>query len=352
MTLLALALACTGKDDPGTDSGGATTASPFRVAFISDTHVLAPQYVCCSESDGRDNESIIKTADRLRRVVEELNAIDPAPEAVFILGDLMHAPYWSSEATRYQTEDNAFAQAREILAGLRIPYHIVWGNHDYEVECGEQSASVSGTADHLVNVEREFSAELFESFFGQPLFQAVEIQGWRFVLGNGMLGSTGDWAHPDGSTSFASYGPEQLAFIDEQLALGQPSFFLTHHGIFVTRSNEQPEDPDRADPATILARHDNVELMMAGHTHRWIDAGEANAFPHIVIAATRYDVDNFWLVELDPAEQVDTTDDGAGYRVLDYDKAKWSTTCADTWRYDGRVELDPEAPEEEGDCGS
>lgn len=344
--MIALLLACTGKAP--VDTGEAP--APFRVAFIADTHVVAPQYECCSESDGIDNESIMKTPERLRGVVQRVNAIDPPPQALFILGDLMHAPYWSSDPAWYEQEQSAFSLTQEILAELEVPVHIVWGNHDYEVDCGQPPELVTGTSDHLIGVEREFSGELFESFFGQPLYQAVDIQGWRFILGNGMLGPTWDWADERCSTSFSSYGAEQLSFIDEQLSEGLPSFFLTHHGIFVTSRDEQ-NDTLRPDLGTVLARHDNVELMMAGHTHRWIDAGEANAFPHIVIAATRYDTDNFWLLEFDPAEQVDTSEYGAGHRILDYDKAVWSTTCANTWRYDGRVEEDPKAGEEDGDCG-
>lgn len=346
--MLLLALACSPSPNDSADPG--TTPQPFRVAFIADTHVVAPQYECCSESEGIDNESIMKTPERLRGVVERVNAIDPPPEALFILGDLMHAPYWSSEAAWYEQEHSAFSLTQEILAELQVPVHIVWGNHDYEVDCGEPPELVTGTSDHLIGVERDLSAELFEAFFGQPLYQAVDIRGWRFILGNGMLGPTWDWSDERCATSFSSYGAEQLAFIDEQLSMGLPSFFLTHHGIFVTSRDEQA-DKQRPDLGTVLERHDNVELMMAGHTHRWIDAGEANAFPHIVIAATRYDTDNFWLLEFDPAEQVDTSEYGAGYRILDYDKALWSTTCADTWRYDQRVELDPDAGPEEGDCG-
>ena len=45
-------------------------------------------------------------------------------------------------------------------------------------------------------------------------------------------------------------------------------------------------------------------------------------------------------------------EDGSEYTILDYDKAKWFTTCADTWTYDGTPAVDPSAPPESGDCGS
>lgn len=350
LALVLLPLACTDDPSPGTGDGttGGTEPSTFRAVFIADTHVVAPQYQCCSESDGIDNESIMKTPHRLRSVVAKINALDPAPAMVFILGDLMHAPYWSSERAWYEEGDNAFSLTQEILSELTVPVHIAWGNHDYEVDCGEEPVPVKGQSDDLINVSREFSNELFDAFFAQPPYQAIDHGGWRFVLGNGMLGPTWDHASADCATGLSSYGQEQLDWIEEQLSEGLPTFFMTHHPIYVTSiSGEEGE----GSLSQVLEAHDNVELMMAGHTHRWIDAGDANPYPHIVIAATRYDTDNFWLLEFQPGEAVDVSEYGAGYEILDYDKPAWGTTCADTWLYDGQIGPDPSDPPEEGDCG-
>lgn len=62
----------------------------FRVAMVADTHVIGPEYVCCSESEGIDNESIMKTPERLAAVVAAINAVEPPPELVFVLGDVVH----------------------------------------------------------------------------------------------------------------------------------------------------------------------------------------------------------------------------------------------------------------------
>ena len=52
--------------------------------------------------------------------------------------------------------------------------------------------------------------------------------------------------------------------------------------------------------------------------------------------------DNFWLVELDAS---------GDFEIVDYNKPKWSTTCADTWSYTGDIgPVDGAA--EQGDCGS
>ena len=62
----------------------------FRAVFIADTHVVGPQYECCSESEGLDNDSIMQTQDRLIAVREQINAIVPPPDMVFVLGDVVH----------------------------------------------------------------------------------------------------------------------------------------------------------------------------------------------------------------------------------------------------------------------
>ena len=99
-------------------------------------------------------------------------------------------------------------------------------------------------------------------------------------------------------------------------------------------------DPDLS---AVLARHDNVAVHMAGHLHRWYDLVPSRLTPvrHIILGATRYDADNFWMVEF--------ASDGS-FEILDYDKPRWQTTCADTWSYDGSPVLMDDAIEE-GDCG-
>jgi len=38
------------------------------------------------------------------------------------------------------------------------------------------------------------------------------------------------------------------------------------------------------------------------------------------------------------------------FTIVDYEKAKWMTTCADTWQYDGAAS--PVEAVEKGDCGT
>src|SRR6476620_5731999 len=84
----------------------------FRVVFVSDTHITGPEYQCCSETPGIDNASIVKTEDRLREVVKRVNAIRPRPDLVFLLGDVTHNPYYSTERAYYDEQRTAFQDLR------------------------------------------------------------------------------------------------------------------------------------------------------------------------------------------------------------------------------------------------
>lgn len=58
-------------------------------------------------------------AERLRRVVQQVAALQPRPVAVLLSGDLADDP-----------SDAAYEQVHELLAPLGIPIHAIPGNHD------------------------------------------------------------------------------------------------------------------------------------------------------------------------------------------------------------------------------
>ena len=320
--------ACSGTtaDEPDpTDEG------VLRVVFIADTHVIGPQYTCCSESDGVDNASIMRTPERLEHTIQAINAIEPPPDHVFLVGDVVHDAHHSDAIDWYTGEENAFSRAATLLGQLNAPLHIVWGNHDYEVECG------GGTGHY----EREFTHSLFQHFFQANPYDQVETDNWRFAMLNSQLGPTWDALGPDCQTGVGSYGEEQLAWLDGALSDDKPTVVLSHHHMITATSMHENDGPHPSLSA-VLSKHDNVAVHMAGHLHRWYDLLPTDSHPvrHIILGATRYDTDNFWLAEFHPNGE---------FELLDYDKPQWLTTCADTWSYDGTPTPMPEAIED-GDC--
>ncbi len=326
--LATLWMGCTAAEGPSQRS---SDAGPLRVVFIADTHVIGPQYTCCSESEGVDNASIVRTAERLASTVERINGIEPRPEHVFVLGDVVHAAHRSHDPAWYESEENAFTVAADLLGRLDMPVHILWGNHDYEVQCGG--------GDH--HYSRDFSHGLFSTFFDAEPTSLVEASGWRFVLLNSQLGPTWDADDPACDTSLGSFGAEQLAWLDEVLSAGLPSMVLTHHHLLTSTAFDENDGPN-PDLTTVIRRHDNVAAHMAGHLHRWydLDPSEVSPVRHLILGATRYDDDNFWVMDL--------REDG-GFELVDYDKPQWFTTCADTWSYDGSAVVVTDAVER-GDC--
>lgn len=323
-------LACRPTDKAGDD----TTAppGPLRVVVLSDTHVIGPEYVCCQENGELDNTSIMKANDRLASAVAQINAIDPRPDLAFVLGDITHDSYVADDIDWFLENENAWSRAADLLSGLEMPFYPIWGNHDYEVNCNGDQPSW----------DRDFTHELMGASFGFDPYYAVDAGGWRFLATNAMLGPTWELGHASCDDDLASYGPEQLAWMDAQLDLGLPTVWMSHYMLLaITAEDEDPGGPF-PDVFSVLEGRENLKLGLVGHTHRWLEFTETHGFPLQIVASTRYDDDNFSVI--------DFSQDGS-YEIVDKDKADWFNTCADTWTYDGEPMLDPTA-EETGDCGS
>lgn len=335
LAALAATAACSeGEDvptrrDAGSGAADAATTAPFRVLILTDTHVIGPQYVCCKENSPSDNASIMRTVERLEAVRDTVNAMSPRPVMGFLLGDVVHDAYHSGDLEFYRSTATAFSVARDLLRSFAMPIHLVFGNHDYDRDCG-------ASTDY-----RDFAHQLFQEFFEQPPYQAVDHGGFKFLLTNGQLGPTWQPGHPDCGDSSGSYGREQLAWVDTQLLERKPTFVLSHYMRLVTKGSEDPEGPI-ADLPTLLDSHDNVQAFLVGHTHRWLDQSAFNfGKPHWVVAATRYDADNFWVLELDPRS--------GSWTILDRDKIEPTSTCSETWSYGG-APAPVAGAAETGDC--
>jgi 3',5'-cyclic AMP phosphodiesterase CpdA len=294
--------------------GSSDELAPFRIVVMADSHVIGPSYVG-PEGDELDTNSIYKTEQRLKATRDIIATIDPPPDLVIVNGDVVHDAYPYETFEEYLEKPSPFSICQEIYETFPVPVYFVWGNHDY----------------HVPSTPKALSHKLFAHFFGAKPYEVVEHKGWKFVLANGQMGPSWDPTSDRYDKGKASYGAEQLAWMDDELSEGKPTIMFSHYSIpIVTLWDENPDaaDPALGDYKKLLEKHkDTVKLSLAGHTHRWIDYSEATPVPHFVIGATRYDEDNFWLLELDPvAETVD---------ILDLDKARWFNWEGDKWRYDG-----------------
>jgi hypothetical protein len=130
------------------------TASPdkFYFALVADSHIIDEFYVKGSENSVEDNESILVTTPRLISARDLINSLDPAIEQVFLIGDYFHN-YPSTDYDFYFKNTTRLDNAKVITDGFKMPVHLGFGNHDYDVK----------------RVSREMSHRLFEAKFNTTL---------------------------------------------------------------------------------------------------------------------------------------------------------------------------------------
>jgi 3',5'-cyclic AMP phosphodiesterase CpdA len=200
----------------------------------------------------------------LAAAVAAVAALDPAPEAVLVSGDLAD----TGDAREY-------ARVRELLAPLPMPYHVLPGNHD--------------------NV-----AEL-EQVFG-PAEYAVDVGELRLVAVDSTIpGGPGDGRIP-------------LDRLEAQLdGGGKPTIVAMHHAPLVT--GVAPMDAlgvpreDREALANLLREHPEVKRIVTGHLHRTI-VGALGGVPVFTCPGVHLQL------ELDfKGGEIDTNDDPPGYAL-------------------------------------
>src|ERR1700749_4223134 len=171
------------------------TASPdkFYFALIADSHIIDDYYVKGSENGVEDNESILLTTPRLTSARDLINSLNPAIEQVFLIGDYFHN-YPSLDYDFYFQNQTRLDHAKTITDAFKMPVHLGFGNHDYDVK----------------RVPREMSHRLFKAKFNAEPYSVLDYKGYKFVHLNNFLGSTQDNKAPDFNPGTGSLGEEQL----------------------------------------------------------------------------------------------------------------------------------------------
>ncbi len=321
--------------DPRAVGGAAPVVRPradgdkFRVVLLADPHVVGPDY---EFHEGANNESdsvsLLRTEQRLLEVQQRINRLDPQPEAVFVLGDLVSVAHDSEDLSYYDDRVTAWSISADLFDGFDAPVYPLFGNHDYGgFDC-----------DTPDDVYFEWHRDLFDKFYGREPYYAVDLHGFRFLLLDGQLG-----LRCQEKTGEAAYGRTQLDWVADQIDEGLPTFVLSHYMSLIW-SSEETTGPNPDLDTVVAERSDVVQGIFAGHTHRWLNGSTTSpgGVEEWVLGAVRYDPDNFWVLELDPSD--------GSWAIVDFDKHRYSTTCADTYRYDdGAPRKMADAPET-GDC--
>ena len=274
----------------------------FRFAIIADTHII-DEFYKGPEGSPEDTESIFKTTERLTRTRQQINALRPAMDKVFLVGDYFHN-YPSTDIDFYFKNKTRVDACKELTDGFTAPVHAGFGNHDYDVP----------------RFSRENSHELFRRKYSLQPYYSVEHKGFKFVHLNNFLGATWDSKHKRYDKSKGSLGEEQLNWFEAELEQHKPTFVFIHFPlIIVDREERQGYDVHR-----ILKKHkDTVQRVVSGHWHKWFEFGRSYGPPHLVIAATRYDANAYLIVEAN-AEK-------ATHQLLNIDVVDWDTHFSSPW---------------------
>jgi 3',5'-cyclic-AMP phosphodiesterase len=208
------------------------------IAQISDTHIAL---------DTPDAERRLRD---FARTVEDINALDPAPDAIVHTGDIVH----NGRADEY-------AAAAAILAAARVPVYVLAGNKDSRP-----------------NLRAAFSAAGYLSFDSEFIDYAIEDHAVRLIAVDTL----------DPGSNKGDFCPERarrlIAGIDADPT--RPIAVLAHHPPFIVPVGP---DPMNFDTPQMLARLQEalqhggrVVAVFSGHVHR-ATAGQVGSIPATVV---------------------------------------------------------------------
>jgi hypothetical protein len=230
--------------------------------------------------------------------------LKPGIEQVFLIGDYFHN-YPSTDYDFYFKNTTRLDNAKTITDGFRMPVHLGFGNHDYDVR----------------RVSREMSHRLFEAKFSTKPYSALDYKGYKFIHLNNFLGTTQDHMSPDFNPGIGSLGEEQLQWFEAQLQQHKPSFVFIHYPLLQDKATEFA---DYGLQPLLVKYQETIQLVVSGHKHKWVDYGRIYGPQHYVMAATRYDPNAYMLMEVDTRR--------ATWRFLNESLVEWSTHYSKPYR--------------------
>ncbi|MHB1303300.1 MAG: phosphodiesterase [Acidiphilium sp.] len=204
------------------------------IAHLSDLHV---------RPFGRPANRVVETNLMAERALRQLCALDPAPDAIVVTGDLTECGLAEE-----------YAELRRLLVRrLPCPIYVVPGNHDRRENFRDALADMPG-----VTADADF------------VQYAADIGPLRLVMLDSVVPGAG----------YGVLCEKRLAFLDRALAeaAGRPVLIGLHHPPVLTGVAGMDRIPLRA-PEALLARaraHGGVLAILSGHHHRAIYGQNGN----------------------------------------------------------------------------
>jgi 3',5'-cyclic AMP phosphodiesterase CpdA len=195
------------------------------LAQISDVHVAAK---------GRLLLGRIDTPAFLARAVAHLNALDPAPDFVIVTGDLVD-----------RGSVDEYENLRDLLAGLRLPFALLPGNHD-----------------DRANLRQVFAGHAYLPRAGEFIQYVIDHLPLRLIALDTLI---------PGEASGALC-PARLDWLSERLEeqRQRPTVIAMHHPPFLTglAAMDAINCANSEALGAIVAAHPQIERIICGHVHR------------------------------------------------------------------------------------
>ncbi len=264
-----LGLPLAGCKEGADDSGDSDER--FWFAVITDLHIKA-------DPEHHNREVLAQTLG----ILEDF---EPPVSFVLISGDLVDDLPSDDPAYYEEHDDTALHVLEAELAASAVPCHVVMGNHDYYDE--------GGGLENSLTADMPGREQLFVQRLGMPApWHSFDHQGVRFIgLSSMQQDPEASWTPGE----CGSFGPEQLAWLEAQLADGAPCFLYFHHPLATDVMVEAcaamfyPFEVPRAeggydkyegteyegwtDPiyAILEAHAEQVMAIFVGHGHWWVE---------------------------------------------------------------------------------
>jgi 3',5'-cyclic-AMP phosphodiesterase len=210
----------------------------FRFVHLTDTHIMAG-----GKWTSRAGDFEFDTEESLRRVVETIRDLDPAPAFAVLGGDLASPDLLDRERVLEAAEyEPSYRLLAEILRGLPCPVRFLIGNHDHRVAFNRVLRADAPAPD-------------------APHYYGFDHQGYHFVAL--------DSQEPGQAAGLLEAA--QLQWLRDDLARhrGRPTILFVHHHPWPLGLQWIDTMPLRNGDELIgvLLEHPDVRWIVCGHVH-------------------------------------------------------------------------------------
>lgn len=265
----------------------------FSFVIIADTHV----------NEGEDTSTSpyatnARANGRARHALQSIAALKPEPAFVVHLGDIVHP------VPSLPTYEDAVARYKALAAAVRVPVHLVPGNHDIGDKSVDWMPADIVCDEYIAKYRAAFGPDWY-GFDAGPL-RCLVVDA--LLLNSGLAGEAAQREWLEGELGAAAAGRRTFVFIHYPPYVHLPDERSTYDNI---------DQPGRDWLLGLLRRH-GVEALFAGHVHNfWYDLhGTTEMYLLPSTAFLRHDYSEFYRVP--PGHEGGRGDAGKfGWAVVD-----------------------------------